>query len=215
MLSTDEDIVVDHLPSESDDRPDTTMAPLDSDDESSVLLPPPEDSNAEADDVFPEHDPDVDIGEEADVQVEKKTNNSDSAEQQQPLSPSVDTNSDNEPHESEPLSPDDRENEQEGGRLTLSPLSLALANADVATSSDADNVKTKTKIHERLVLALSKHEFSGQKRSPDLVPLTRNYQLFRKQLRSLIAAIKAYKKATDQAELARSKVSLLLDFTDS
>jgi hypothetical protein len=41
---------------------------------------------------------------------------------------------------------------------------------------------------------------------PDLVPLARNYQGFRKQLRNLIASIKAYKKTTEQMEEARSKL---------
>jgi hypothetical protein len=78
--------------------------------------------------------------------------------------------------------------------------------SDVSDKSDTRNPKFKTKIDSRLTHALSGVDFSDQRRSPDLVPLTRNYQVFRKELRSLIASIKAYKKTTKQMEEAQSKV---------
>ena len=214
------------------------MAAIDSDDESSVLLPPPVPectATVTATDTFADHQADDDVMRETEAdsqvqvnlvqvrreeefQLDYETETTNSIGHQQPLSPTEHVDSDDElpvpASQTEPMSPEDRENEPQESRLTLSPLSLAIADADAAvlTSADGDNIKTKTKIHERLALALSEHQFSQQKRSPDLVPLTRNYQSFRKQLRSLIAAIKAYKKALDQADLARSKVSLLHDF---
>lgn len=226
-LSTEEEIAVDAVdavdavPLAMNERPDSMapMVPMDSDDESSVLLPPPEESNTEADDVDLEQDPEtmreMEVTGTEEVQLEAETPTtttniieSESEVRQEPLSPNIYKHSDNELPEDQPLSPEDRENEEHEDRLTLSPLSLALANADddLVPDGGADTVKTRTKIHERLALELSKHQFSGQRRSPDLVPLTRNYQSFRKQLRSLIAAIKSYKKAMDQAELARSKL---------
>ena len=74
---------------------------------------------------------------------------------------------------------------------------------------DKCNSRFKTNINSRLSHAVRRVDFAELWRSPDLVPLTRKYQVFRKQLRHLIASIKAYKKTTEQMEEARSKVSQL------
>lgn len=73
---------------------------------------------------------------------------------------------------------------------------------------------SKTKIDRRLIQALDDADFSQTQRSPDLVPLTRNYQAFRKQLRALIVSIKAYRKTMEQMESARSKVSFRTSIID-
>lgn len=63
-------------------------------------------------------------------------------------------------------------------------------------------------IEQRLAQALLENEgSSNNRRSPDLVPLTQRYQAFRKELRTLIASIKAYQQATQKMQKSRSKVS--------
>jgi hypothetical protein len=72
-------------------------------------------------------------------------------------------------------------------------------------SKKNDLSTNKTKVAARLVKAIEDSE-SHDHRSPELVPLTKEYQNLRKRLRSLIASAKAYQAATRQVEQARSKV---------
>lgn len=71
-----------------------------------------------------------------------------------------------------------------------------------------DLSKHKTKVASRLARALEELSPDNPYRSPDLVPLTTDFQNMRKKLRSLIASIKAYQTATAKVQDARSKVSL-------
>ena len=69
----------------------------------------------------------------------------------------------------------------------------------------------KTKINQRLSRSLvthfDYHRDASQRRSPDLVPLKKKYQTFRKKLRTLISAMKEYKTTMAQMQSARNKVS--------
>lgn len=71
-----------------------------------------------------------------------------------------------------------------------------------------DFSKYKTKVAFRLAKALEEMPSDNAYRSPDLVPLTTDFQTMRKKLRSLIASAKAYQAATLKVQDARSKVSL-------
>jgi hypothetical protein len=72
--------------------------------------------------------------------------------------------------------------------------------------SKEDMSKYTTKIAARLDKAVE-DSVGHQHRSPDLVPLTTNYQTMRKRLRSMVKSAKSYQKATRQLEDARSNVS--------
>lgn len=65
--------------------------------------------------------------------------------------------------------------------------------------------KSKTKIGMRLTQALDAAP-TTKNRSPELVPLTKDYDVFRKRLRALIAATKKYHQQTKQMEQARLQV---------
>ncbi len=91
-------------------------------------------------------------------------------------------------------------------------IANASREADRKTNINEDKHKTRTNIDQRLTHALDNIASSSINRSPDLVPLTRNYHTLRKQLRALIASIKSYKKSMEQTDAARSKVSCLYRF---
>lgn len=80
---------------------------------------------------------------------------------------------------------------------------------DVPTSPMSPSNKTsyKTKIDQRLTQALDRQDdFATLRRSPDLIPLAKQYQDFRKQLRTLIATMKRYQETTQKMHLARKQV---------
>jgi hypothetical protein len=71
-----------------------------------------------------------------------------------------------------------------------------------------DFSKYKTKVAFRLAKALEGMPTDNAYRSPDLVPLTTDFQSMRKKLRSLLVSAKAYQAATLKVQDARSKVSI-------
>lgn len=71
-----------------------------------------------------------------------------------------------------------------------------------------DLTKYKTKIGARLVKAVEKMETDNAYRSPDLVPLIKDFQKMRKKLKSIIKAAKTYQAAILRLEDARAKVSI-------
>jgi hypothetical protein len=73
-----------------------------------------------------------------------------------------------------------------------------------------DFSKYKTKVASRLAKALEEMPTDHAFRSPDLVPLTTDFQSMRKKLRSLLASAKAYQAATLKVQEARSKVSIFV-----
>ena len=79
----------------------------------------------------------------------------------------------------------------------------------IATSFQVkeDLSKYKTKVAVRLLKALEEMKPDNPYRSPDLVPLTTDFQDMRKKLKSLIVSAKAYQTATAKVEDARAKVS--------
>ena len=70
-----------------------------------------------------------------------------------------------------------------------------------------DLAKYKTKVAVRLLKALEGMSPEHAYRSPDLVPLTADFQDMKKKLKALITSAKAYQAATLKVEDARSKVS--------
>jgi hypothetical protein len=73
-----------------------------------------------------------------------------------------------------------------------------------------DFSKYKTKVAFRLAKALEEMPTDNTYRSPDLVPLTTDFQSMRKKLRSMLASAKAYQAATLKVQDARSKVSIFV-----
>jgi len=69
-----------------------------------------------------------------------------------------------------------------------------------------DFSKYKTKVAYRLAKALEEMPRDGAHRSPDLVPLTTDFQTMTKKLRSLILSANAYLAATVKVQDARSKL---------
>jgi hypothetical protein len=74
------------------------------------------------------------------------------------------------------------------------------------TATEKDGPKYKTKVAARLAKALEDAEIDDLHRSPELVPLTINYQNLKKRLKYLIKSAEGYQKATRQVEQARSKL---------
>jgi len=74
------------------------------------------------------------------------------------------------------------------------------------TKVSAGDLQKKTKINDRLTEALKNAPKSEKKRSPDLVPLTHEYEAMKKRLRSLIAAAKNFYEATKKLDTTRMEV---------
>jgi hypothetical protein len=65
----------------------------------------------------------------------------------------------------------------------------------------------KTKIAERLQKAVGAAPPGKNKnRSPELIPLTEEYEAMKKRLRRLILVVKTYAQKTEQMNLARDEV---------
>ena len=67
----------------------------------------------------------------------------------------------------------------------------------------------RCKVSERLDKAVEMKAESpkNKNRSPDLVPLTKDYDVLKKNLRALVAATKAYQEAIEQMDKSRTEVS--------
>ena len=72
-------------------------------------------------------------------------------------------------------------------------------------NDDDNDGKRRTKIASRLTRAVNDSQYI-KNRSPDLVPLAKEYDVFRKRLRSLIAATKKFLQSTRQMEQSRMEV---------
>ena len=71
-----------------------------------------------------------------------------------------------------------------------------------------DNVVVnRLKISDRLDKVLEQKTPVKNHRSPDLVPLTKDYEDLKKNLRSLVTTSKAYHEATKQLDKSRTEVS--------
>ena len=71
-----------------------------------------------------------------------------------------------------------------------------------------DNVVVnRLKISDRLDKVLEQKTPVKNNRSPDLVPLTKDYEDLKKNLRSLVTTSKAYHEATKQLDKSRTEVS--------
>ena len=68
--------------------------------------------------------------------------------------------------------------------------------------------KDKTEIAARVTAAVK--EAKPVNRSPDLVPLCRDYEVMHKELKSLISSAKAYHEAMIQLSKARRDVSIFI-----
>ena len=73
------------------------------------------------------------------------------------------------------------------------------------TESLAPPPPPKTKIGERLTTDVDATEVVGN-RSPDLIPLTKDYEEFKKKLRALIVAAQDYQDITAHLERSRNEV---------
>ena len=71
-----------------------------------------------------------------------------------------------------------------------------------------DNGANQFKISDRLDKVLDQNTPVTKHRSPDLIPLTRDYEDLKKKLRSLVTTSKAYHEVTQQVDKSRTAVSL-------
>ena len=76
---------------------------------------------------------------------------------------------------------------------------------ELSPEQKAAELQKVTDVADRLRTAVAAHK-ATQNRSPDLVPLTQNFETFRKKLRSTIQAIKKYKEHSIWLQDARLKV---------
>ena len=74
-------------------------------------------------------------------------------------------------------------------------------------SSQDNGIVNKFKISDRLDKVLEQKTPVKNHRSPDLVPLTKDYEDLKKNLRSLVTTSKAYHEATKQLDKSRTEVS--------
>jgi hypothetical protein len=78
-----------------------------------------------------------------------------------------------------------------------------------STDDLTNTLPNRFKITERLDKAVSLGMPNAKNRSPDLVPLTKEYEQLRKNLRALMAATKAYQVAVQTIEESRSEVRFI------
>ena len=96
-------------------------------------------------------------------------------------------------------------------RKPEAPLQESTVVSPPSSSPNRTNLSNhKTKIAARLIKAVDDSE-PGNHRSPELVPLKKNYQIFRKMLKTMIKSTKSYQKATLQLSEARTKVRCKLN----
>ena len=76
--------------------------------------------------------------------------------------------------------------------------------------SGGESFQKMTKIEDRLLYAVSNVKQDVQNRSPDIVPLAKEYNTFRKKLRLLVTAAKKYHDITMQQNNAKTEVRLVL-----
>jgi hypothetical protein len=83
-----------------------------------------------------------------------------------------------------------------------------LDSTNVAAGSPGDDeLHSKTKIAERLAKAVdSASPEKNKNRSPELIPLTEEYEAMKKKLRRLTAVVKTYADTTEKMNLARDEV---------
>lgn len=89
------------------------------------------------------------------------------------------------------------------------------AEDDVEEEEDDDDVgpvgasyQKITNIEDRLLLEVAKVKQGAQSRAPEIVPLSKQYNVFRKKLRLLVAAAKKYHETTMKQDKARAEVRL-------
>ena len=70
-----------------------------------------------------------------------------------------------------------------------------------------NGVANRLKISDRLDKVLEQKTPVKNHRSPDLVPLTKDYEDLKKNLRSLVTTSKTYHEATKQLDKSRTEVS--------
>ena len=70
-----------------------------------------------------------------------------------------------------------------------------------------NGVVNRLKISDRLDKVLEQKTPAKNHRSPDLVPLTKDYEDLKKNLRSLVTTSKTYHEATKQLDKSRTEVS--------
>lgn len=94
------------------------------------------------------------------------------------------------------------------GEQEVSDPNSGVVGTDISIPTSAGGTDPQSSnIELRLNRALAGSSVQEKRRSPDLIPLTKNYHTFQKKLREVIAAVKAYSKATSDMHAARRKVS--------
>lgn len=92
------------------------------------------------------------------------------------------------------------------------PVALATEESDEANSQpmlteEAEPVVYKNKVERRIGEVMQNRDWSLEtKRSPDLVPLTKEYQVYRKELAKLVKTTKDYLWANEKCNLMRGRL---------
>jgi len=91
---------------------------------------------------------------------------------------------------------------------TLPPGQVASQSQHLSSQEEAepDFSQCKTNVGRRLWLAQEKAEKAGMKSSPDMVPLTREFQKYRKDMNNLIRYIDEYQEAMRLLKAKRTKL---------
>lgn len=79
---------------------------------------------------------------------------------------------------------------------------------DVAAETASDPLSAKGKISERLTKKVDSTP-PTKNRSPDLIPLTAEYEQFKKKLRALVTTIKKYADTMEKMNASRDQVRIL------
>lgn len=168
-------------------------ASIDSDDSSELLPPPPTTS-------FPEDEAEMERQESDVVETEVK------------ISVETEDASTDIPVDVDEVLAYEQPIEATDSRDTASPVNEIIIETQTPSQAASVSTKESRKSHNPIELRLAQavggeSHVQEKHRSPDLVPLTKNYHAFRKTLREVIGAVKAYSKATKDMHAARRKVS--------
>jgi hypothetical protein len=221
MASSEEEIPVESAPPAGTEGPATTTSKTDE------LLKVVDDS--EEPDVFKSA-----VGVSSSVDDDYEDDEKDYVEHIEHVTPEDEENDDDNDNDWEevlpppppPVKADDVDEKYESTVTPLTPSTVAAtAFASVASpagqkqkedeNAEPDFSNCKTNVGKRLWLAQEKADNAGQKSSPDMVPLTREFQKFRKQLNSLIRCIDEYHDAMRVMKAKRAQVSIDMSWFQS
>jgi hypothetical protein len=207
-------------PSVPDEKKGADVTPINTDDKEEAEIAVPGDEAAADVSMDDDGEDDDEADDEADDEDDDEADDEDEDDDEHGLNRSADSPDDSSfasdipppPAEGVEVDTDAEEEvptdeEHEEPKTPKTNITVITSSAVASSPPSKEEIaKHTTKIAARLEKAVE-DSVGHQLRSPDLVPLTTNYQTMRKRLRSMVQSAKSYQKATQKLEQARSNVS--------